>query len=185
MTPRERVLTTISHRTPDRVPIDLGSMTASGIASIAYDKMKRRLGISTRTKLSNPCSMFAVVEDEVLRRLHIDVVPLDLPIILGMVRPDREWVPRRLFDGTDVLFPPGTSIAEQADGGWILLNADGSPSTFRMPKNGFYFDDMSFNKTGRIDTQNFRVSSDIPDEHLSVMSQYGRSLYQNTDYASS
>jgi len=183
MTPRERVWKAVNHRTPDRVPIDLGSMTASGIASIAYDKMKRRLGISTRTKLSNPCSMLAVVEDEVLRRLHVDVVPLDLPIILGMVRPDREWVPRRLFDGTDVLFPPGTSIAEQADGGWILLNADGSPSTFRMPKNGFYFDDMSFNKTGRIDTQNFRVISDIPDEHLSILGQYGRSLYQNTDYA--
>ena len=90
---------------------------------------------------------------------------------------------RRLFDGTEVLFPPGTSIAEQADGSWILLNADGSPSSFRMPKSGFYFDDMSFNKTGRIETKNFRLISDIPDEHLNILSQYGRSLYQNTDYA--
>ena len=102
---------------------------------------------------------------------------------MNTVRPDREWVPRRLFDGTEVLFPPGTSIAEDAEGNWILLNADGSPSSFRMPKNGYYFDDMSFNRGDRIDPQKFRPVSDIPDEHLKILSEYGRSLYRNTDYA--
>ena len=68
-----------------------------------------------------------------------------------MVRPDSEWIPRRLFDGTEALFPPGTNIAVDAEGNWILLNADGSPSSFRMPKNGYYFDDMSFNQGERID----------------------------------
>ena len=32
MTPRERVLAAVNHRIPDRVPIDLGGMKASGIA---------------------------------------------------------------------------------------------------------------------------------------------------------
>ena len=31
--------------------------------------------------------------------------------------------------------------------------------------------------------QQFRPISDIPDEHLKILSQYGRSLYNNTDYA--
>ena len=158
-------------------------MKASGIAASAYDKVKRKLGIPTRTKVLDPRFMIAVVEDEVLRRLHVDVVPLDLSDILGMVRPDCEWLPRRLFDGTELLFPPGTNIAEDAEGNWILLNADGSPSSFRMPKNGYYFDDTSFNKGDRIDPQKFRPVSDIPDEHLDILSQYGRSLYHNTDYA--
>ena len=134
MTPRERVWKAVNHEIPDRVPIDLGAMIASGIAASAYDKVKRKLGIRTLTKIPYPYSMIAMVEDEVLRRLHVDVVPLDLPAVLGMVRPDSEWVPRRLFDGTDVLLPPGTRIAEDADGSWIYLNADGSPSSFRMPK---------------------------------------------------
>ena len=158
-------------------------MKASGIAASAYDKVKRKLGIPTRTKVLDPRFMIAVVEDEVLRRLHVDVVPLDLSDILGMVRPDRDWIPRRLFDGTELLFPPGTKIAEDAEGNWILLNADGSPSSFRMPKNGYYFDDTSFNKGDRIDPQQFRPVSDIPDEHLKILGQYGRSLYNNTDYA--
>ena len=183
MTPRERVWKAVNHQIPDRVPIDLGSMLASGIAASTYDKMKRKLGISARTKVAYPCSMIAVVEEEVLRRFHVDVVPLDILSIMSMIRPDREWVPRRLFDGTEVLLPPGTAIAEDAEGNWTLLNADGSPSSYRMPKNGYYFDDMSFNQGGRIDTKNFRLVSDIPDEKLNMLSQYGRSLYENTDYA--
>ena len=153
MTPRERVLMAVNHRVPDRVPIDLGGMKASGIAAVAYDKVKRKFGISTPTKVLDPRFMIAVVEDEVLRRLHVDVVPLDLSAVLGLVRPDAEWIPRRLFDGTEVLFPPDTKIAEDAEGNWTLLAADGSPTTFRMPKGGYYFDDMSFNQGDRIDPQ--------------------------------
>lgn len=183
MTPRERVLKAVNHQVPDRVPIDLGATKASGIAVSTYDRVKRRLGISTSTKALDSRLMIAAVEDEVLRRLHVDVVPLDLSVVLPMARPEREWVPRRLFDGTDVLFPPGTNIAEDTQGNWILLGADGSPSSFRMPKGGYYFDDTSFNKGDRIDPQKFRPVADIPDEHLKLLGTYGHSLYRNTDYA--
>ena len=183
MTPRERVLKAVNHQIPDRVPIDLGGMKASGIAVSVYDKVKRKLGISTPTKVLDPPLMIAAVEDEVLKRLHVDVVPLDVSGVLSMVEPDREWIARRLFDGTEVLFPPRTGIAEDSRGNWILLNSDGSPSSYRMPKGGYYFDDISFNKGDRIDPKKFQPVSDIPDAHLNVLSRYGRSLYENTDYA--
>jgi hypothetical protein len=183
MTSRQRVWKTVNHQIPDRVPIDLGGMGASGIAVSAYDRLKRYLGLRTPSRVGSTCSMIAVVEEEVLRRFHVDTVPLDLAAIVSLSRPASEWVPRRLFDGTEVLLPPGTNIAAQADGSWVLLQADGSPSTFVMPKDGFYFDDLSFNKSGRIDTKNFRLISDIPDERLELLRRYGRSLYENTDYA--
>lgn len=183
MTSRERVLRAVNHQVPDRVPIDLGGMKASGIAVTAYDRLKRKLGIGTPTRVLDPRFMIAVVEDEVLRRLHGDVVPLDLSGILGMVRPESEWAARRLFDGTEALFPPGTNIAEDDRGNWILLDADGSPTPFQMPKNGYYFDDRSFNRGDRIDPARFRPVADIPDEHLEILSRYGRAQYQNTDYA--
>jgi len=183
MTPRERVFKAVNYQVPDRVPIDLGGLKASGIAVTAYDRVKRLLGIPGPTKVLDPRFMIAVVEDAVLRRLHVDVVPLDLSMILSLVRPDSEWIPRRMFDGTEPLFPPGTQIAEDAEGNWILLNADGSPTTYQMPKNGYYFDDTSFNRGDRIDPQEFQPVSDIPDEQLTILSRYGRSLYENTDYA--
>ena len=92
MTPRERVMRTVNHQLPDRVPIDLGGTKASGIAVVVCEKLKRKLGISTPTKVLDPRFMIAVVEDQVLRRLHVDVVPLDLSVLLHTHRPDGEWI---------------------------------------------------------------------------------------------
>jgi len=39
MTPRERILTALEHRQPDRVPIDFGGHHSSGISAIAYAKL--------------------------------------------------------------------------------------------------------------------------------------------------
>jgi uroporphyrinogen-III decarboxylase len=183
MTPRDRVLRTVNHQVPDRVPIDLGGSKATGIAVTAYDRLKSKLGIASPTKVLDTRAMIAVVEDEVLRRLHVDVLPLDLSILLGTDRPDQQWVPRRLMDGTRALFPPGTQIAEDAEGNWILLEDDGRPSGFRMPKGGYYFDNMSFNREGQIDPAKFRPIDDIADEHLEILRRSARELYENTDYA--
>ena len=183
MTSRERVEKAVNFQVADRVPIDLGGMKASGIASLSYDRLKKRLGINTPTRILDPRFMIAVVEEEVLRRFHADVLPIDLSGIVGAVRQGNEWAPRALFDGTPVLFPPGTSIAEEGNGDWTLLNADGSASTFRMPRGGYYFDDTAFNRGGSIDPKKFTPQSDIPDESLTMMRDYARSLYRTTNYA--
>ena len=184
MTSRERVARAVNHQVPDRVPIDLGGMKASGIAAIAYDKLKRQLGIATPTRVIDPRFMIAAVEDEVLRRLHVDVVPLDMSCVLPHGR-GRTASGCRGGSSTALACCSrrDTRIAEDAAGNWILLDADGSPTTFQMPKGGYYFDDVSFNRGDRIDPQKFRPVSDIPDEHLALLADYGRSLYRNTEYA--
>jgi uroporphyrinogen decarboxylase len=45
MTSRERVLASINHQEPDRVPIDLGATPSSGISAIAYHNLKQYLGL--------------------------------------------------------------------------------------------------------------------------------------------
>ena len=44
LTSRERVLASINHREPDRVPVDLGATPSSGISTIAYYNLKQHLG---------------------------------------------------------------------------------------------------------------------------------------------
>jgi hypothetical protein len=183
MTSRERVTKAVNFEQPDRVPIDLGGMKASGINALAYARLKERLGIRTPTRILDPRFMIAVVEDEVLRRFHGDVLPVDLSGITSAVRPVEEWQPRTLWDGTPVHFPPDTSIREEADGAWVLLNSDGSPSSFRMPKGGWYFDDVSFNRGGGIEPAKFRPPSDIPDASLKLMADYADRLHRDTEYA--
>ena len=183
MTSRERVQKAVNFQVPDRVPIDLGGMKASGIAAGAYHRLKKLLGIHGATKVSDLRFMIAAVESEVLRRFHVDVVPLDLSCIAAAVRPDNEWIPRTLFDQTPVLLPPGTAIREEKDGSWVLLNEDGSASSFRMPPGGYYFDDTTFNRGGKIDPAQFNPQTDIPDESLRLMADYAGSLYRSTDFA--
>jgi len=47
MTSRERVLMTINHREPDCVPVDLRSTPSSGISAIAYNNLKKYMGMDT------------------------------------------------------------------------------------------------------------------------------------------
>jgi len=47
MNSRERVITSINHKEPDRVPIDLGSFPVTGISAIAYSNLKKYLGINS------------------------------------------------------------------------------------------------------------------------------------------
>lgn len=49
MKPRERLLTSLQHREPDRVPLDLGGMMTT-IETVAYDNLKLHLGIEAETK---------------------------------------------------------------------------------------------------------------------------------------
>jgi uroporphyrinogen-III decarboxylase len=183
MTSRERVAKAVNFQEADRVPIDLGGLKASIIAVEAYHRLARSLGLSQTPRVADTPGMTAVVEEPVRKRFHLDVVPVDISMIPGLMAPASQWVPRRLFSGTDVLFPPGTQIREEADGGWVLLNQDGTPGPFRMPRDGYYFDDVSFNRKEKIDPAKFHPVADIPDETLRQVEQYSTQLYEGTDYA--
>ncbi len=125
----------------------------------------------------------AVVEEPVRKRFSLDVMPVDITMIPGLMAPESHWVPRRLFSGTDVLFLPGTRIHEEADGSWVLLDKDGAPSSYRMPKDGYYFDDVSFNRREGIDPAKFHPVDDIADAVLKQIEEYSSQLYHGTDCA--
>jgi hypothetical protein len=183
MTSRERVQKAVNFQVPDRVPIDLGGMKASGIAATAYARFKRLLGIGGPTRVLDPRFMIAAVDEEALRAVHGDVLPVDLSGIAAAARPDRDWVRQAAFDGTPLLFPPDFRLRVDSDGSWIMLDAQGADTSFRMPKGGYYFDDTAFNRGGRIDPAKFRPPSDIPDESLRLLADYTAHLYRETGYA--
>lgn len=184
MTSRERVNLTVNFQTPDRVPIDLGSMRASGINASAYHRLKRHLGLGGGTRIFDIKQMTAHVEEPLRRRFHVDVIPLDLPASFSLLEEEAAWIPRRLFDGTEVLLPPGTGIEVTPEDDWVLLDQHGSPTSYRMPRGGFYFDDTSYGKaTGEFDPQAFRPLTTIPDQDLERLAGLARHLYHHTEYA--
>ncbi|MCX6067313.1 MAG: hypothetical protein NT121_16415, partial [Chloroflexi bacterium] len=45
MNSRERVLTAINHKEPDRVPFDMGGTVVTGIQAKAYRRLRQYLGL--------------------------------------------------------------------------------------------------------------------------------------------
>ncbi|MHB0871032.1 MAG: uroporphyrinogen decarboxylase family protein [Chloroflexota bacterium] len=73
MTPRERVLATLNHQEPDRVPLDLGQAGGDGITAVAYRNLIRHLGLPERQiGIKQRFTQEALVDEDVLRRFRID-----------------------------------------------------------------------------------------------------------------
>jgi len=180
---RERVLQAVNFEEPDRVPIDLGAMRASGISAALYDRLKQRMDIDSPTKVLDAMQLLAEVEPEVLERLHVDIVCLDVGVARWAEQDAAEGVEKELFRGTRVWFPPGTIVTEEEDGSWLLRGPDGAAYA-RMPKDGLYFDFIRPTMSGRrIDPDAFRPPDSVPDEVLEVLARRAKHLYENTDKA--
>jgi uroporphyrinogen decarboxylase len=72
MTAHERVLAALEHRTPDRVPRDLGGTTATGINIIAYQNLVKHLGLNEQATLFSERVRLANLSDEVLAKFKSD-----------------------------------------------------------------------------------------------------------------
>jgi len=75
MTSRERVLTTINHEEPDRVPIVIGVSNATGIKMKPYRGIKRSIGVDAPDDYIYdwPELGTALIDEATMRRLHSDV----------------------------------------------------------------------------------------------------------------
>jgi len=149
MTSRERVLTALDHREPDRVPIDLGGTIMSGIMAQALDRLRRHLGLERRpVRVYEVFQMLGEVEEDLVECLGIDVLPVEPPVQFFGLRRER-YKPGRLWDGTEVLLPGDYRVFPDADGS-LLIREGGRPDgeiEARMPKEGFYFDMPSMTVT--------------------------------------
>jgi len=72
MDSRSRVLTTLEHKEPDRVPFDLAGATNAGIHVIAYQSLLEHWGDPRRAKVEAIISQKAVVHEDILDRLKVD-----------------------------------------------------------------------------------------------------------------
>lgn len=181
MTSRERVLTTLAHKEPDRVPIDFGGMRSTGIMAIAYNHLKPHLGITGgETRVYDTMQQLALPEQPVLDRFHVDV--LDSLNTLG--RFPEEWKDWTLPDGSSAKVPVGFS-PEPVEGGLVIRDGAGN-AIQRMPEGCLYFepcynplaDAVTFADVDRL--FDWRP---VEPKDLAETKARAKWLYENTDYA--
>ena len=139
MTPRERVRTALNHQMPDRVPIDLSGHRSSGIAAIAYAKLRKYLGLPDRPiRVYDPVQQLAIVDDDVLDRFDVDTIELGR----GFAMEDEFWTAWVLPDGTPCQVP--VWLHPERDGNrWVIRSKSGQVIA-QMPDGALYFEQTYF-----------------------------------------
>ena len=121
MTSRERVLTALNHREPDRVPIDFSGHRSSGISALLYPKLRELLGLPPApVRVYDPIQQLAIVDADVLDRFGVDTLELGR----GFALDDRHWREWPLPDGTPA-FMPSWALPRRETGRWVLQSASG------------------------------------------------------------
>lgn len=168
MTSRERVLTALDHREPDRVPIDLGGHRSSGISAIAYARLKKALGIRTGDiYVYDMIQQLAIVEEEVRDLFNIDVVEMGR----GFHLHESDWKEWVLPDGTPCKIP-GYIDVEKRGTDWYLKSENGTD--LAVQRHGcLYFEQMYWPWEERdMETQDF---SDLGEALKNCAWTYARS----------
>jgi uroporphyrinogen decarboxylase len=180
---RDRVLTALRHQEPDRVPIDFGGTGDSTIMAVAYQGLRRQLGLApSTTRVIDVYQQTAVIEEDVRQALGVDVMPVfDEP---------NGWRRDTLPDGTPAEFPAKFRPRLQDDGSQVIFDSAGNV-VLKMPKGGYYFDRVYAplaNATSVRDIE--RCMDDIEnydkpahlDKSYEELAQKAAVLLHNTDY---
>ncbi len=134
MTARERVLSSISHKEPDRVARDMSATPSSGISALAYNNLVKHMGFDVGgAKIYDVVQQLAQPDDVVLDHFNIDVVDIgrtfnDLP---------SDWKKADLYPNEEVFVPD-----------WFDYKKEGTDFTVynkgqkiaRMPEGATFFD---------------------------------------------
>jgi uroporphyrinogen decarboxylase len=139
MTSRERVLKALDHQETDRVPIDLSGHRSSGIAAVAYARLRDCLGLPRKTiRVYDPVQQLAIVHEDVLQLFKVDTIELGR----AFAREDQYWADWVLPDGTPCQMPVWVK-PERAENESVLRSNSGTIIA-RMPEGCLYFEQCHY-----------------------------------------
>ena len=197
MTSRERVLSALNHREPDRIPIDFGGHRSSGIAAIACHRLRDHLGLPEKpVRVYDMVQQLAIIDNDVLDLFGVDTIEMGR----GFLMDDKDWKPWVLPDGKECEIPYYINI-EEKDGDWFLYTDEGYEMGI-LKKGSLYFEQYQFPLAERgIEKDDFSDLSEMigktvwagvphPGAHIALdekglkeMSEKARKLRESTDRA--
>ncbi len=139
MKARERVLAALNHVEPDWVAVDFSGHRSSGIAAIAYARLRKHLGLPERPiRVYDMVQQLAIVDEDVLDEFGVDVVEMGR----GFLTEDRQWKDWVLPDGTPCQVPYYINLEKRGED-WYLLT-DGGFELGVQKKGVLYFEQTAW-----------------------------------------
>jgi Uroporphyrinogen decarboxylase (URO-D) len=189
LTSRERLITTLEHRQPDRVCVDVGGSGTSGIHASTLSRLRRELlgDQEFRIRVAHPMMLTGEIDDDLRQALPVDVVGVAGSMNMLGFRNDG-WKPWELSDGTPVLVPGDFQVTAGANGDLFLYpggDTSVAPSGL-MPEGGFYFDPIvrqePLDETLLDPADNCEEFRRLSDEDVTDFARRAERLAMATDY---
>ncbi len=158
---RQNFLKTINHQQPDKVVLDFGSTSVTGIHVLIIEKLREYYGLEKKpVKVIEPYQMLGEMDGELIRAMDIDVIGLfSAKNMFGV--PNEDWKVHKTLWGQDVLFPGSFNYTYNSNGD-ILMYPEGDtslPPSGMMPKSGYFFDALDRQKS--IDESNLKAEDNL------------------------
>jgi uroporphyrinogen-III decarboxylase len=138
---RERLIDALNHKQPDRIPIDFGGTSVTGVHASCVAALRDYYGLEKRpVRVHEPFQMLGLVEEDLQNAMGLDVVGT-YPRNTMFGFPVDEWKTWE-FNGLEVLVPKDFNVTVDAEGD-TLIYPEGDmavPPSGRMPSGGCFFD---------------------------------------------
>lgn len=189
MTPRERLIKTLNHETPDRLCVDLGAGGQTGIGASALNKLNHALlpNYQQKVKIIEPYQMLGEVNEALRRKLQLDVVGIPGPSTLFGFR-NENWKSFTMPDSTEVLVPGDFNYIRDENGAYLIYpegDLSVAPSA-KMPESSYFFDALTRQEPIDEDRLNPQDNADdfgiLSERDLNYYAQTTRQLCEETDY---
>ncbi len=142
MNSRERIMTAVALKEPDKVPIDFGGCNTTGMHVSCVAALRDYYGLEKRlVKVHEPGQMLGWIDDDLKEAMGIDTEGV-FPFGTGYGYRNENWKCWRMPDGLEVLVGEGFQTTEDKEGN-IYLYPEGDlsiPPSGKMPKDGYFFD---------------------------------------------
>ena len=141
-TSRERLDRTLRRAPADRIPVDLGGTSVTGVHVRTVEGLRRALGLPDEpVKVVEPYQMLGEVDEALCDALGVDVIGLSARNNMFGFE-NKGWREFRTFWGQVVLVPRGFQTSLDGNGD-LLIYPEGDRTarpSGRMPRAGFFFD---------------------------------------------
>ncbi|MBP1776364.1 MAG: methylcobalamin:coenzyme methyltransferase, partial [candidate division NC10 bacterium] len=161
MTKRERVRAALAHRDPDRVPVDFGATTVTGIHSLCVERLRAHFGLERRpVKVHVPYNMLGLVEDDLADAMGLDIAGV-LPRNTVYGYPNEHWKEFQTPWGQVVLISGHFQYTTDANGDLLTypLGDVTAPPSGRMPPSSYFFDTII--RQGQIDEDHLNPEDNL------------------------
>jgi len=161
MTSKERVMASVNHKQPDRIPVDFGGTAVTGIHASIVSSLRDHYKLEKRkVKIYEPFQCLGILDEDLQDAMGVDVQSvIGRGTFFGFSNED--WKPWTMPDGLEVQVPGDFNTTVSKDNKTYIYpegDLSAQPSAM-MPEGGYFFD--AIERQEPIDDDNLNIQDNL------------------------